>query len=29
MIQEWFDKIGDRVPSSLRDELAQLEQRLG
>jgi phosphoenolpyruvate carboxykinase (GTP) len=29
MIQEWFDKIGDKVPTSLRDELAALQQRLG
>jgi phosphoenolpyruvate carboxykinase (GTP) len=28
-IQEWFDKIGDKVPTSLRDELASLKQRLG
>jgi phosphoenolpyruvate carboxykinase (GTP) len=28
-IEEWFDKIGDKVPSSLRDELASLKQRLG
>jgi phosphoenolpyruvate carboxykinase (GTP) len=28
-IQEWFDKIGDAVPSLLRDELAALQQRLG
>ncbi len=29
LIREWFDTIGDTVPSSLRDELALLEQRLG
>ncbi|WP_236790421.1 phosphoenolpyruvate carboxykinase (GTP) [Amycolatopsis sp. GM8] len=29
LIEEWFDKIGDRVPSNLRDELAQLRDRLG
>ncbi|MBP2475627.1 phosphoenolpyruvate carboxykinase (GTP) [Crossiella equi] len=29
LIEEWFDKIGDKVPSSLRDELAALKQRLG
>jgi phosphoenolpyruvate carboxykinase (GTP) len=28
-IEEWFDKIGEKVPSSLRDELAELKQRLG
>ncbi|MEO6500592.1 MAG: phosphoenolpyruvate carboxykinase (GTP) [Jatrophihabitantaceae bacterium] len=28
-IEEWFDKIGDKVPTSLRDELASLKQRLG
>jgi phosphoenolpyruvate carboxykinase (GTP) len=29
MIEEWFDKIGNKVPTSLRDELAALKQRLG
>ncbi|HEX3786281.1 MAG TPA: phosphoenolpyruvate carboxykinase (GTP) [Pseudonocardiaceae bacterium] len=29
LIEEWFDKIGDTVPTSLRDELAALRQRLG
>ncbi|MFB9906662.1 phosphoenolpyruvate carboxykinase (GTP) [Allokutzneria oryzae] len=29
LIEEWFDKIGDKVPSLLRDELAALKQRLG
>jgi phosphoenolpyruvate carboxykinase (GTP) len=29
LIEEWFDKIGDKVPSSLRDELSALKQRLG
>lgn len=29
LIEEWFDKIGDKVPSSLRDELAALKERLG
>ncbi|PXY34724.1 phosphoenolpyruvate carboxykinase (GTP) [Prauserella sp. PE36] len=29
LIEEWFAKIGDRVPSSLRDELEALKQRLG
>jgi len=29
LIREWFDTIGDTVPSSLRDELVLLEQRLG
>jgi phosphoenolpyruvate carboxykinase (GTP) len=28
-IEEWFDKIGDAVPTPLRDELAALKQRLG
>ncbi|MDQ2838417.1 MAG: phosphoenolpyruvate carboxykinase (GTP) [Actinomycetota bacterium] len=27
-IEEWFDRIGDKVPSSLRDELASLKLRL-
>jgi phosphoenolpyruvate carboxykinase (GTP) len=27
-IEEWFDKIGDKVPSSLRDELESLKLRL-
>jgi phosphoenolpyruvate carboxykinase (GTP) len=29
LIEEWFDKIGDKLPTSLRDELAALRQRLG
>ncbi|MDV6011044.1 phosphoenolpyruvate carboxykinase (GTP) [Haloechinothrix sp. LS1_15] len=29
LIEEWFDKIGDRLPTSLRDELEALKQRLG
>jgi len=29
LIEEWFDKIGEKVPTSLRDELAALKQRLG
>ncbi|GHF57393.1 phosphoenolpyruvate carboxykinase (GTP) [Amycolatopsis bartoniae] len=29
LIEEWFAKIGDRVPSNLRDELELLKQRLG
>jgi phosphoenolpyruvate carboxykinase (GTP) len=29
MIEEWFAKIGDAVPSALHDELAALKQRLG
>ncbi|MCP3799434.1 phosphoenolpyruvate carboxykinase (GTP) [Allokutzneria sp. A3M-2-11 16] len=29
LIEEWFAKIGDKVPSLLRDELAALKQRLG
>jgi phosphoenolpyruvate carboxykinase (GTP) len=28
-IEEWFDKIGDQLPSALRDELASLKLRLG
>jgi phosphoenolpyruvate carboxykinase (GTP) len=28
LIEEWFDKLGDRMPSSLRDELASLKERL-
>src|SRR6195952_155456 len=29
LIQEWFDKIGDSLPTSMRDELEALKQRLG
>ncbi len=29
LIEEWFDTIGDSVPSSLRDELDALRLRLG
>ncbi len=29
LIDEWFAKIGDKVPSQLRDELATLKTRLG
>jgi phosphoenolpyruvate carboxykinase (GTP) len=29
LIEQWFDQIGDKLPTSLRDELAALEQRLG
>jgi phosphoenolpyruvate carboxykinase (GTP) len=29
LIHQWFDTIGETVPTSLRDELALLEQRLG
>ncbi|NIH77754.1 phosphoenolpyruvate carboxykinase (GTP) [Amycolatopsis viridis] len=29
LIEEWFAKIGDRVPAGLHDELAALKQRLG
>ncbi|GAB2764092.1 phosphoenolpyruvate carboxykinase (GTP) [Amycolatopsis magusensis] len=29
LIEEWFAKIGDKVPSNLRDELESLRQRLG
>jgi phosphoenolpyruvate carboxykinase (GTP) len=28
LIEEWFEKVGDRLPSSMRDELAALRQRL-
>jgi phosphoenolpyruvate carboxykinase (GTP) len=29
LIDEWFDKIGDKLPTPLRDELEALKQRLG
>ncbi|WP_034267945.1 phosphoenolpyruvate carboxykinase (GTP) [Haloechinothrix halophila] len=29
LIEEWFDKIGEKLPTSLRDELESLKQRLG
>ncbi|MPY81732.1 MAG: phosphoenolpyruvate carboxykinase (GTP) [Actinophytocola sp.] len=29
LIEEWFDKIGEKLPTSLRDELEALKQRLG
>ncbi|WP_028847050.1 MULTISPECIES: phosphoenolpyruvate carboxykinase (GTP) [Thermocrispum] len=29
LIEEWFAKIGDKLPSALRDELEALKQRLG
>jgi phosphoenolpyruvate carboxykinase (GTP) len=29
MIEEWFAKIGEKVPTSLRDELEALKLRLG
>ncbi|MCP2261934.1 phosphoenolpyruvate carboxykinase (GTP) [Streptoalloteichus tenebrarius] len=29
LIEEWFAKIGDKLPTSLRDELEALKQRLG
>ncbi|MEV0696510.1 phosphoenolpyruvate carboxykinase (GTP) [Saccharopolyspora sp. NPDC050389] len=29
LIEEWFDTIGDDLPSSMRDELEALKQRLG
>ena len=29
LIEEWFDKIGDKLPTSMRDELEALKQRLG
>jgi phosphoenolpyruvate carboxykinase (GTP) len=28
LIEEWFDKIGDKVPTSMRDELEALKVRL-
>jgi phosphoenolpyruvate carboxykinase (GTP) len=28
-IEEWFDKIGEKLPTSVRDELEALKQRLG
>jgi phosphoenolpyruvate carboxykinase (GTP) len=29
LIEEWFDKVGDNLPTSMRDELENLKQRLG
>jgi phosphoenolpyruvate carboxykinase (GTP) len=29
LIEEWFDKIGDKLPSGVRDELETLRRRLG
>ena len=29
LIEEWFDKIGEKLPTSMRDELEALRQRLG
>ncbi|MCF7552002.1 phosphoenolpyruvate carboxykinase (GTP) [Pseudonocardia sp. WMMC193] len=29
LIEEWFDKVGDKLPTSMRDELEALKQRLG
>ncbi len=29
LIREWFDKVGDSLPTTMRDELDALEQRLG
>ncbi|MBV8932346.1 MAG: phosphoenolpyruvate carboxykinase (GTP), partial [Kutzneria sp.] len=29
LIEEWFAKIGQKLPSSLRDEFEALKQRLG
>jgi len=29
LIREWFDKFGDSLPTTMRDELDALEQRLG
>ena len=29
LIEEWFAKVGDKLPTSMRDELEALKQRLG
>jgi phosphoenolpyruvate carboxykinase (GTP) len=29
LIEEWFEKIGDSLPTSMRDELEALKLRLG
>ena len=29
LIEEWFDKVGDKLPTSMRDELESLKLRLG
>ena len=29
LIEEWFAKIGDKLPTSMRDELEALKLRLG
>jgi phosphoenolpyruvate carboxykinase (GTP) len=29
MIEEWFEKIGDSLPTSIRDELEAMKLRLG
>jgi len=29
LIEEWFDKVGEKLPTSMRDELENLKQRLG
>ena len=29
LIEEWFDTIGDDLPTSMRDEFEALKQRLG
>jgi phosphoenolpyruvate carboxykinase (GTP) len=29
LIEEWFTKVGDKLPTSMRDELEALKQRLG
>ena len=29
LIEEWFDKIGEKLPTSMRDELEALKLRLG
>ncbi|MFR9805795.1 phosphoenolpyruvate carboxykinase (GTP) [Pseudonocardia sp. RS010] len=29
LIEEWFDKVGHKLPTSMRDELENLKQRLG
>ena len=29
LIEEWFDQIGEKLPTSMRDELEALKLRLG
>ena len=28
LIEEWFSKVGEKLPTSMRDELESLKQRL-